>query len=102
MAAKYKFKVISGYIYNFGIKGDISQNDENSFLDPETLLTYKNDIDCRKIDCFIDKKALATKFLIQTVYAMTQSLKRVGGIYYPYMHCTIWCNIKLNMLNIPQ
>ena len=75
---------------------------KNHFCIQKPYLHTKNLIDCPKIDCFIDKKALATKFLIQTVYAMTQSLKRVGGIYYPYMHCTIWCNIKLNMLNIPQ
>ena len=41
LAAIYKFKVILGYIYNFGTKGDISQCDENSFLYPKTFLTYK-------------------------------------------------------------
>ena len=32
---------ILGYFHNFGTKDDISQKDENLFLYPKTLLTYK-------------------------------------------------------------
>ena len=41
---------------------------KNHFCIQKPYLHTKNHIDCPKIDCFIDKKALATKFLIQTVY----------------------------------